>query len=133
MVFVRRVLHTFTCTVSNLLQNSPYILLPHETVRLQARTFPGRSTNYRARYRNAPDKYIFSENYFGDFWGKPENDYAVVNGLFAEWPVAIWTEERRHWSPTCVKWYVQGLPGRWWELEDYQGPNWRAPIRGLYQ
>eukprot|EP00913_Durusdinium_trenchii_P011469 g10768.t1 len=46
------------------------------------------------RYRNAPDKYIFSENYFGDFWGKPENDYAVVNGLFAEWPVAIWTEER---------------------------------------
>ena len=46
------------------------------------------------RYRNDPNKFIYSDNFFGDFWTKESDQYAVVNGLFAEWPVSVWTEER---------------------------------------
>lgn len=45
-------------------------------------------------YFNDDEKFIYTNNYFGDFWTKAEDEYAVVNGLFAEWPVAQWTEER---------------------------------------
>ena len=46
------------------------------------------------RYRNDPNKFIYPDNFFGDFWTKESDQYAVVNGLFAEWPVSVWTEER---------------------------------------
>ena len=46
------------------------------------------------RYTNDPDKHIYTSNYFGNFWTDPDEQYAVKNGLFAEWPVAVWTEER---------------------------------------
>lgn len=46
------------------------------------------------KYTNDPNKFIYSENYFGNFWTEASDSYAVVNGLFAEWPVSVWTEER---------------------------------------
>jgi hypothetical protein len=46
------------------------------------------------KYRNVPDKYIFSDNYFGDFVGDPNNEFVVTNGLFAYFPVPEWTSER---------------------------------------
>ncbi|CAE7598404.1 unnamed protein product [Symbiodinium natans] len=45
------------------------------------------------KYRNDPAKYIFTNNFFGSYYGAPPN-HAVVDGLFANWPVAHWTSER---------------------------------------
>ena len=64
------------------------------------------------KYHNDPDNYIFSDKYFGDFLGDPNNNYIVTNGLFAYWPVVEWTEERYGTkSPLNVQctreqWYV---------------------------
>ena len=46
------------------------------------------------KYRHDPDKFIFSENFFGDFVGDPDNEYVVTNGLFAFFPVPEWTSEK---------------------------------------
>ena len=46
------------------------------------------------RYYKDPENYIFSDKYFGDFTGDPDQEYAVTNGLFAYWPVPEWSSEK---------------------------------------
>eukprot|EP00756_Hemistasia_phaeocysticola_P059187 Hpha_TRINITY_DN3590_c0_g1::TRINITY_DN3590_c0_g1_i1::g.25686::m.25686 len=45
-------------------------------------------------YRNDPKKYIFTDKYFGDYFGNETEAWAVTNGLFAYWPVAIWSSQK---------------------------------------
>lgn len=55
-------------------------------------------------FRDTPDSddcygydnecYIFSDKYFGDLYGDSSEDYAVTNGLFAYWPVPIYSSEK---------------------------------------
>eukprot|EP00008_Paramoeba_atlantica_P007787 CAMPEP_0201488550 /NCGR_PEP_ID=MMETSP0151_2-20130828/18868_1 /ASSEMBLY_ACC=CAM_ASM_000257 /TAXON_ID=200890 /ORGANISM="Paramoeba atlantica, Strain 621/1 / CCAP 1560/9" /LENGTH=475 /DNA_ID=CAMNT_0047873865 /DNA_START=169 /DNA_END=1596 /DNA_ORIENTATION=- len=45
------------------------------------------------KYRNDPDKYIFTENYFGSYQ-PTDRGYKVVDGLFAHWPIVEYTEDR---------------------------------------
>ncbi|CAJ1403873.1 unnamed protein product [Effrenium voratum] len=45
------------------------------------------------KYRNDPEKYIFTNKYFGSYYGTGVN-YQVIDGLFANWPIAKYTEER---------------------------------------
>lgn len=45
------------------------------------------------KYYQDVDKYIFSDKYFGSFWGE-QPSYAVTDGLFANWPIAEWSRER---------------------------------------
>jgi hypothetical protein len=40
------------------------------------------------------DCYIFSDTFFGDDQGNPDENYAITNGLFAYWPIAEWTSDR---------------------------------------
>lgn len=42
-------------------------------------------------YYQDADNYIFSDNYFGDYIGNPDENYAVTNGLFAYWPISEYT------------------------------------------
>jgi len=54
-------------------------------------------------YRHNPDKYIFTDKYFGDFFGNASNAYAVENGLFAHWPISEWSSERFGASSTIAE------------------------------
>jgi len=45
-------------------------------------------------YRNDPSKYIYTDTYFGNYYGTSETNYSVLNGLFANWPIAVYTEDR---------------------------------------
>ncbi|CAK9108349.1 unnamed protein product [Durusdinium trenchii] len=45
------------------------------------------------KYRHDPEKYIFTNNYFGNYTGTGAN-YMVIDGLFANFPVTEWTSER---------------------------------------
>lgn len=45
------------------------------------------------KYKNNAEKYIFTNNYFGSYYGTGIN-YQVIDGLFANWPVLEWTAER---------------------------------------
>jgi hypothetical protein len=40
-----------------------------------------------------PSCYIFSNDYFGGYYGSPNANYVVVDGLFANWPVAHFDED----------------------------------------
>ncbi|OLQ00425.1 hypothetical protein AK812_SmicGene16916 [Symbiodinium microadriaticum] len=47
------------------------------------------------KYEMDPIKGIFTNNYFGDYYGNMGMaNYQVTNGLFANWPIAHWTSER---------------------------------------
>eukprot|EP00439_Symbiodinium_sp_Y106_P072335 s179_g13.t1 len=44
------------------------------------------------KYEMDPIKGIFTNNYFGDYYGNMGMaNYQVTNGLFANWPIAHWT------------------------------------------
>jgi len=45
-------------------------------------------------YRNDPSKYIYTDKYFGNYTGTSATNYSVLNGLFANWPIALYTEAR---------------------------------------
>jgi len=45
------------------------------------------------KYRHDPMKYIFTDLYFGNFFNVPPS-YAVTNGLFANWPIAHYSQDR---------------------------------------
>lgn len=45
------------------------------------------------KYYKDPETWIFSDNFFGSYWGKGPN-YEVNDGLFANWPIPEWTRER---------------------------------------
>ena len=66
------------------------------------------------KYRNDPEKYIFTNNYFGQYYGALPN-YQVVDGLFANWPIAKYTRQRfgnlsrlAVGNPCIAKEYFQG-------------------------
>jgi hypothetical protein len=46
------------------------------------------------KFRDDPDLYIFGENYFGSYFTAEDNDHQIQDGLFAGWPVALWSSER---------------------------------------
>lgn len=45
-------------------------------------------------YRHDPDKYIFSENFFGSMRGDPDNGFALSDGQFAFWPVSLFNSSK---------------------------------------
>ncbi|KAL3920083.1 MAG: hypothetical protein SGILL_003439, partial [Bacillariaceae sp.] len=41
-----------------------------------------------------PICYIFGDKFFGDYYGNPDTNYTVTNGLFSNWPIAEFSDER---------------------------------------
>lgn len=46
------------------------------------------------KYRNDPEKYIFTDKFFGSFRGDPKENFAVVDGLFARFPIVKYNPTR---------------------------------------
>jgi hypothetical protein len=46
------------------------------------------------KYRNDPEKYIYTDNFFGNYWTNSANGYAVSNGLFANFPITEYTRAK---------------------------------------
>lgn len=45
------------------------------------------------KYYRCPEKWFFSSNYAGAWETRPEDNHEVRDGLFAGWPISLWTDE----------------------------------------
>mmetsp|Transcript_6769 Transcript_6769/g.11923 ORF Transcript_6769/g.11923 Transcript_6769/m.11923 type:complete len:569 (-) Transcript_6769:3135-4841(-) len=46
------------------------------------------------KYRNNPDKYIFTDKYFGSYWGNSSYNYAITDGLFPLFPIGEYSRNK---------------------------------------
>ena len=54
----------------------------------------GKKDSIDGEYRNDEEKWIFSDNYFGSYYTKNASNFQVTDGLFKNWPIANYTDER---------------------------------------